>query len=225
MTPIRVLLADDHPLVRFGIRKLLDKAAGIVVVGEVCDGVAALQQTIELKPDVLVVDIEMPGMCGDEVVRRLREMNVPVRVLVLSVYQNEQYITDLLVSGADGYVSKHEAVDTIVQAIHGIMSADDYWLSPSIAAKITQRTLPTGRDEQSFLTEREVEVLKMVALGKTDPEIALRLNITERTVRYHLHNTYRKLGVNRRCEAIVWALREGLGVYHEPQPVQRLANV
>ncbi len=215
MTPIRVLLADDHPLVRCGIRKLLDKAAGIVVVGEVSDGVAALEQTIELRPDVLLLDIEMPGLRGNEVARRLRELNIPVRILVLSVYQYEQYVTDLLASGADGYVSKHEAVDTIVQAIHRIMSAEGSWLSPLLAAKITRRTVEAGHTEQSLLTDREGEVLKLVAIGKTDPVIAQRLDISERTVRYHLHNIYRKLGVNRRCEAIVWALREGLGNYGE----------
>jgi DNA-binding NarL/FixJ family response regulator len=215
MTPIRVLLADDHPLVRFGIRKLLDKTPGIVVVGEVADGVAALQQVIALKPDVVVLDIEMPGMSGDEVARQIRTLNIPVRILVLSVYHSEQHITSLLASGVDGYVAKHEAIETIVQAIQGVMGTEEGWLSPGMAAKVMRRALDPTRKIQALLTDRESEVLKMVALGKSDPEIAQRLKISERTVRYHLHNMYRKLGINRRCEAIVWALREGVGAYYE----------
>jgi NarL family two-component system response regulator LiaR len=224
MMPIRVLLADDHPLVRFGIRKLLDKSPGIMVVGEASDGVSALQQTIDLKPDVVVLDIEMPGMRGDEVARQIRALHIPSRILVLSVYHSEQHITDLLASGVDGYVAKHEAIETIVQAIRGVMSTEDGWLSPIMAAKVMRRALDPRRKIQMLLTDRESEVLKMVALGKTDPEIAQRLNISERTVRYHLHNMYRKLGVNRRCEAIVWALREGVGTYHEQEAGSHFAQ-
>ena len=217
MTPIRVLLADDHPLVRFGIRKLLDKTPGIVVVDEVADGVAALQQVIALQPDVIVLDIEMPGMSGDEVTRQLRALKIPVRIIVLSVYHSEQHIISLLASGVDGYVAKHEAIETIVQAIRGVMGSEEGWLSPGMAAKVMRHALDPSGKHQVLLTEREAEVLKMVALGKTDPEIAQRLAISERTVRYHLHNMYRKLGVNRRCEAIVWALREGWGTHHEQE--------
>jgi DNA-binding NarL/FixJ family response regulator len=224
MTPIRVLLADDHPLVRFGIRKLLDKTPGIVVVGEVADGVAALQQVIALQPDVIVLDIEMPGMCGDEVTQQIRALKIPVRVLVLSVYHSEQHITSLLASGVDGYVAKHEAIETIVQAIRGVMGTEAGWLSPGMAAKVMRRALDSRRRPQVLLTEREAEVLKMVALGKTDPEIAQRLAISERTVRYHLHNMYRKLGINRRCEAIVWALREGWGTHHEQESAAHFAQ-
>ena len=211
MTPIRVLLADDHPLVRCGISKLLDKTAGMVVVGEVCDGVEALQQTIALQPDVLVLDVEMPGLRGDEVARHIRALGLPVRILVLSVYTNEQQIRELLASGVDGYVAKHEAIETIVQAIHGVM-AQERWLSPVAAANMAQQP---ARMAHPLLTERESAVLSMVARGQTDQEIAQRLSISERTVRYHLHNMYRKLGVGRRCEAIVWAAREGLGGHQQ----------
>jgi DNA-binding NarL/FixJ family response regulator len=206
MPPIRVLLADDHPLVRCGISKLLDRATGIEVIGEAADGVAALQQTIELQPDVLVLDVEMPGLRGDEVARRIRALSLPVRILVLSVYYNEQQISELLASGVDGYVAKHEAIETIVAAIQGVMTQKSPWLSPC-AVSATQAA---AHHVHPLLTERESAVLHMVALGKTDLEIAQRLGISERTVRYHLHNIYRKLGMSRRCEVIVWAMREGL---------------
>lgn len=212
MTPIRVLLADDHPLVRCGISKLLDKTAGMVVVGEVCDGVSALQETIALQPDVLVLDVEMPGLRGDEVARRIRALKLPVRIVVLSVYTNEQQIRELLVSGINGYVAKHEAIETIVQAIHGVMQQNESWLSPCATANMIQHRAHAGHP---LLTERESAVLSMVAHGQTDQEIARRLSITERTVRYHLHNMYRKLGVGRRCEAVVWAVREGLGGHQQ----------
>jgi DNA-binding NarL/FixJ family response regulator len=212
MTSIRVLLADDHPLVRCGISKLLDKTAGMVVVGEVCDGVAALEQTIALQPDVLVLDVEMPGLRGDEVARRIRALELPVRILVLSVYNNEQQIRELLVSGVDGYVAKHEAIETIVQAIHGVMAQSERWLSPVAAANMTQHPAHAAHP---LLTDRESAVLSMVARGQTDREIAQHLSISERTVRYHLHNMYRKLGVGRRCEAIVWAAREGFGGHQQ----------
>ena len=213
MTPIRVLLADDHPLVRCGIAKLLDKTAGMVVVGEVCDGVEALQQTIELQPDVLVLDVEMPGLRGDEVARHIRALELPVRILVLSVYTNEQQIRELLSSGVDGYVAKHEAIETIVQAIRGVVAQQERWLSPVAAANMTQQP---KNPAHPLLTDRESAVLSMVARGQTDQEIAQQLHISERTVCYHLHNMYRKLGIGRRCEAIVWAAREGLDRY---QPV------
>jgi DNA-binding NarL/FixJ family response regulator len=220
MTPIRVLLADDHPLVRCGIAKLLDTTTGIDVVGEVSDGVAALQQTIALQPDVLVLDVEMPGLRGDEVARRIRAMNLPVRILILSVYHNEQQISELLASGVDGYVAKHEAIQTIVEAIRGVVEQQGSWLSPWAASA----TRDAARHPHPQLTERELAVLNLVTIGKTDPEIAGRFGISERTVRYHLHNIYRKLGVSRRCEVVVWAMREGFGSPPQTEQQYRLAE-
>ncbi|HEX6293278.1 MAG TPA: response regulator transcription factor [Herpetosiphonaceae bacterium] len=220
--PIRVLLADDHPLVRFSTHKLLTGTPGITVVGEASDGVEALQRAVDLKPDVLVLDIEMPGLRGDEVVRRLRQMGSSVRILVLSAYPTEQAMSELLASGADDYVVKHASIETIVQAVRRVMTGEDRWRGADSSAQETQHEPQSAQGEPPPLTERETEVLKMVAVGKTDQQIALRLNITERTVRYHLHNMYRKLGISRRCEAVVWALRAGLSADQEAQKPQHV---
>jgi DNA-binding NarL/FixJ family response regulator len=205
---IRVLLADDHPVVRAGIRNEL-QAAGIQVVGEAASGEQALRLVEELQPDVLVLDVEMPGLNGVEVARRLRERHPALPILVLSAYDHAAYVFGLLEAGATGYVLKDEALETIVMAVEGAVKGE-MWLSPRVAAKVTKRALGREKATRPALSEREVEVLRLVAAGRTDGEIGQELSIAERTVRYHLRNIYDKLGVKARVEAVAWAVREGL---------------
>lgn len=207
---IRVVLTDDHPVVRSGIRNMLEEAADIVVEGEAGDGKEALRLVEELSPDVLLLDMEMPGLSGVEVARQLQEAGSSVKVLALSAYDDEHYIRGLLSNGAAGYLTKEEAMDTIVEAVRGIASGEEGWLSRRAAASVaawTRSDEPTRED----LTDREVEVLDLVAKGWTSARIANELNISERTVRFHLSNVYGKLGVNSRAEAIAWAIKKGLG--------------
>jgi DNA-binding NarL/FixJ family response regulator len=132
MRPIRVALADDHQVVRIGVRSMLEKALDIVVVGEASDGAEALRLVAELAPDILLLDVEMPGMSGVEVARRLQASGSPVRVLALSAYDDAQYIAGLLASGAAGYLTKDEAIELIVDAVRGVARGERGWLSTRV---------------------------------------------------------------------------------------------
>lgn len=207
---IRVVLIDDHPVVRSGIRNMLEEASDIVVEGEAGDGKEALRLVEELSPDVLLLDMEMPGLSGVDVAKRLQEKGASVKVLALSAHDDEHYIRSLLSNGAAGYLTKEEAMDKIVDAVRGIASGEEGWLSRRAAASMaawTRSDEPTRED----LTDREVEVLQLVSKGWTSARVANELDISERTVRFHLSNVYGKLGVNSRAEAIAWAIKKGLG--------------
>jgi DNA-binding NarL/FixJ family response regulator len=207
MTTIRVILADDHPVTRDGIRNLLQRASGIEVVGEADNGTEALRLIEELTPDVLLLDMEMPGLKGIDVARQLRAGSSPVRILALSAYDDKQYILELLASGASGYLVKEEAPEAIIEAVRGVAQGQQGWVSRRIAAQMMAWT----REEppKTNLTEREMGVLRLVAAGKTNQEIGLALGISDKTVEKHLEAIFGKLGVASRVEAAVWAVRAG----------------
>ncbi len=204
MNIIRALLIDDHPIVRSGIRMLLEQAPDIQVVGEADNGANAVELVKQLQPDVLLLDVEIPGKSGMEVAAELREANLPVRILALSAYDDEQYIVSLLTNGAAGYLTKEEALDTIVEAVRGVARGEEGWLSRRAAARIAQATRHTARSPID-LTSREAEVLELLANGWSNLQIAAALHVTERTVRFHLTNIYDKLDVSSRTEAMNWA--------------------
>jgi len=203
---IRVLLADDHPVVRSGIRAELDGAEGIEVVGEASSGDEALRLVEELRPDVLVLDVVMPGMDGVEATCLLRERHPDLRILALSAYEDNEYVFGLLSAGAVGYVLKEEALDTVVEAIRAA-SRGETWLSKRVEEKVVRRA--TGEEEVP-LTGRELEVLRLMAKGWSNQRIAKELSITERTVRFHVENILTKLGVRSRTEAVVEGVKRGL---------------
>jgi DNA-binding NarL/FixJ family response regulator len=207
MTPIRVLLADDHPVTRDGIRNLLEKAPGLVVVGEADNGIEALRLVEELAPDVLLLDMEMPGLKGIDVARQLQADGSTVRILALSAYDDKQYILELLASGASGYLVKEEAPEAIIEAVRGVAQGQQGWVSRRIAAQLMAWT----REEppKTNLTDREMGVVRLVAAGKTNQEIGLALGISDKTVEKHLEAVFAKLGVASRVEAAVWAVRAG----------------
>jgi DNA-binding NarL/FixJ family response regulator len=208
MDKIRVLLADDHPVVRNGIRDLLEQSPTIVVVGEASNGHEALSLVDEVSPDILLLDMEMPGLTGVEVARQLQARRAPVRILALSAYDDPQYIRSLLESGAAGYLTKEEAPEAIVEAVQGVWRGEEGWLSRRVAARMTMwtRTVP----DQMGLTSRELEVLKLVVEGRTNQEAGLALGISDKTIEKHLESVFGKLGVSSRVEAAVLAVREGL---------------
>jgi DNA-binding NarL/FixJ family response regulator len=206
MSPITVLLADDHPVLRRGIRTILEMEDDITVVAETGDGEETIQKTLELKPDVLVLDVSMPRKNGIEVIKELSTSEPPVNVLVLSAYDDENFIIEMVEAGAAGYLLKREALETIVEAVRGVAVGENGWFSRAIISKMLAAQ-KTSR-EISF-TEREKEILHYLTLGWTNARISERLGISERTVRYHLRNIYDKIDADSRGMAIAWGIRHG----------------
>lgn len=213
MPSIRVGLADDHPSLRAGIRARLERETDIEVVGEAGTGEEALQLVAEREPHVLLLDMEMPGLSGVEVARRLQMAETPVRVLALSAHDNEEYILKLLDSGAAGYLTKHEPLETIVSAVRGVARGEDGWLSRDVAAALMRHRrdqMFLEEDPARVLSEREREVLLHLAAGESNKQIADLLYISESTVKKHVNNIYFKLDVSSRAEAVAWAWKHGV---------------
>jgi two-component system, NarL family, response regulator LiaR len=205
---IRVLLADDHSVVRKGVREFLEEEADIEVVGEAGDGVQAVELAASLRPDVVVMDIKMPGLSGVEATKRIRKDAPGVRVLALTAYDDDPYIFGLLEAGAGGYVLKTAESRELIRAIRAV-AAGHSALDPAIAPRLIARVAdPAGSGES--LTDRELEVLRLAARGLTNKQIGHDLDISDRTVQNHLANIYAKLGVASRTEAVTEALQRGL---------------
>lgn len=197
---IRVVLADDHARVRKGIRNLLEKPADILVVGEASNGPQALKLVQELNPDVLLLDVEMPGMNGNQVAAELRERGSLVRILVLSAYDDKQYIIGMLESGVAGYLTKEEVPEILVTAVRGIAHGNKGWVSQRVASQIASWKKRKG--EQSTLTKRELAVLQLVSEQTTDQEIAEKLGISKEIVERHIKHLCTKLQANSRIELV-----------------------
>jgi DNA-binding NarL/FixJ family response regulator len=209
MSPIRVVLADDHPVVRSGIRTLLEKALDIEILGEAATGGQALDLIKEVQPDILLLDMEMPDLNGREVAQRLQQMNSSVKILALSAYDDPVYIRELLESGAAGYLVKEEAPETIVEAIRGVAHGEQGWVSRRIAAQMVSWVRGEEADNAQ-LTPREMDVLRLVVEGNTNQSIANTLGISEKTVEKYMDAIFTKLNVTSRVEAAVYAVRIGL---------------
>lgn len=209
MDTIRVILADDHPITRAGIKRFLEHASDIEVIAEAEDGEQAFQLTKDLIPDVLLLDMELPGMHGVEVARKLQKLNLPVYILALSSHADRQYIFGVLSNGASGYLTKEEVPQTIVDAVRGVSRGEQGWVSREVAAVLAAWT-SNGESSREELTPRELQVLAGVVDGKTNREIGVDLDISPKTVEKHLESVYRKLRVASRVEAAVLAVREGL---------------
>jgi DNA-binding NarL/FixJ family response regulator len=206
---IRVLMADDHPTMRVGLRAILEPEPDLTLVGEAADGDETRRLCEELAPDVLLLDLSMPGPPAAETVAYLREHCSQTKIVVLTAYSNDHYVRGVA-GNIEGYVLKDEAPETVVQAIHAVMQGG-VWFSKPIVEKLAQ--LAAGEaspDEQPTLTQRELEVLRLLAQGYRNQRIAEELCISERTVRSHLRNIYDKIGVQSRTEAALWAARQGL---------------
>lgn len=206
---IRVILADDHAVVRAGIRQFLEHAADITVVAEADDGAVARSLIAEHRPDVAVLDIQMPEASGIEVTRWVRANHPEVGVLVLTAYDDDPYVMAVLEAGANGYVLKTAAPPEIIQAVRDVHEGKSA-LDPAIARKLMdqiagQRTRP----QYETLTERETEVLALTAQGYTNKAIGLQLGISDRTVQGHLARIYGKMDVNSRTEAVMRAVSLG----------------
>jgi two-component system, NarL family, response regulator NreC len=211
--PIRVLLADDHAVVRLGIRNLIEADPTLAVVGEVADALQVIPQVEALQPDVLVLDLVMPGLDGLEITRRLSHSVPQTRIVVLSMYANEAYVVEALRSGAGGYVLKGSNAGALVQAIHAVLAGRRY-LSPPLSedaiAMYIEKAAGAPLDPYDTLTGREREVLRLAAEGNSGPEIAARLFIGVRTVEAHRANLMRKLGLHSQTDLVRYALRRGI---------------
>jgi len=208
---IRVLVVDDHAIVRKGICALLATEPGIEVVGEAKEGQEAVGKTARLRPEVVLMDLVMPGMDGLEAIRRILADQPAVRILVLTSFAGDDKVFAAIRAGALGYLLKDSGPEELIQAIkqvHGGQSS----LHPTIARRLLQE-LSHGSDrpgKAETLTEREVEVLRLVARGQSNDEIARQLSISEATVRTHVSNILAKLSLDSRTQAALYALREGL---------------
>jgi DNA-binding NarL/FixJ family response regulator len=206
---IRVLIADDHPITRAGIRKFLERADDIDVVAEASNGEEALTLVKDHRPQVLLLDMEMPGRKGVEVAKEVLASGIPVKILALSTYDDKQYIFGLLSAGAAGYLIKEEVPQTIVEAVRGVARGETGWISRRVAAVITAWTT-NDPNERTELSERELEVLRLLVKGKTNQDIGVEMGISQKTVEKHLESIYSKLKVASRVEAAVLAIKEGI---------------
>lgn len=206
---IRVILADDHAVVRAGIRQFLEHAADITVVAEADDGAVARSLIAEHRPDVAVLDIQMPEASGIEVTRWVRANHPEVGVLVLTAYDDDPYVMAVLEAGANGYVLKTAAPPEIIQAVRDVHEGKSA-LDPAIARKLMDQIAgQRARPQYETLTERETEVLALTAQGYTNKAIGLQLGISDRTVQGHLARIYGKMDVNSRTEAVMRAVSLG----------------
>jgi len=212
---IRVVLVDDHPVVRAGMKTVLDKADDILVVAEAGNGAEALRMAKEYRPDVLVLDINLPDTTGLEVTRKLKAENHPSHILILTLHADSKTVFECLEAGAIGYVLKDEALESLAKAVVAV-SAGESWLSPAVASKVVRRAVDgqvvdTAPPELPVdLTPREIEVLKLLAKGLDNAAIAEKLVLTKRTVQNHVSNIYSKLGNSSRTEAMLFAIKHGL---------------
>ncbi|HEV8357888.1 MAG TPA: response regulator transcription factor [Gemmatimonadales bacterium] len=209
---IRVLLVDDHPLVRAGVRRVLDAEAGLEVVGEAADGAAALRAIRELAPDVLVLDLAMPGVDGLEVLRRAKTIRPALKIVVLTMHANPEYVARAIQTGADGYLLKESAVQDLLSAIEAVVAGRAFH-SPQIQAQLAGmlRNGASGPPREiDRLTERERDVLRELAAGRSTKEIAARLGIGSRTVETHRANLMRKLDLHSVALLTQFAIRVGL---------------
>ena len=210
---IRILLADDHAVVREGTKELLDHEDDLEVIAEACNGKEAVQLAVRDRPDVVIMDFAMPELNGIEATRQIKAIAPTIATLVLTAYDSDQYIFGFLEAGAAGYLLKDVHVDELIKAIRAVHAGESV-LHPSIARKVIDRLFLSGekRSEGSALgqlTERELDVLKLAARGMSNREIALELDISSRTVQTHLNNVFGKLDVGSRIEAVIYGLRKG----------------
>jgi DNA-binding NarL/FixJ family response regulator len=213
MNKIKVLIADDHALFREGTHSLIDHEKDMDVVGEASDGEETIKLVTELHPHVVLMDIAMPKVNGIEATRRIKADFPSTAVLILTAYDNDQYIVALLEAGAAGYLLKNVSGSDLVNAIRAVYAGEAV-LHPAIAQKVFSRLGSTGREshepvQHDELSEREMEILRLAAKGMSNQDIATQLYLSRRTVQAHLANIFRKMDVGSRTEAVLQAMRKG----------------
>ncbi|HEX6289027.1 MAG TPA: response regulator transcription factor [Herpetosiphonaceae bacterium] len=207
---LRVVVADDHPIMRSGIANELRRHPDIEVIGEAVNGDQALALVRSYDVDVLVLDVNMPGLKALHLLRELEALRSPTRVLIITGQNDSEYVITLIKSGAKGYLLKDEEPATITTAVRTVARGKT-WLSPQVLDTVLDHTVrDTDTLDEPELSSRETEVLRLLSEGRSNQEIGEQLGISERTVRFHLRNIYDKLGL-KRGQAIAWAVRNRLG--------------
>lgn len=217
MTQITVFHADDHALVRGGVRGLLLTEADIELVGEAKNGVEAVEKVLDLQPDVILLDLHMPEKGGVEAIEEIKQALPEARILVLTSYTSDEDVFPAIKAGALGYLLKDSSPQELLKAIQDVYNGQ-LSLDPAVAQKVMQELRQPARQPltEEPLTQREVEILKLVAEGLTNQEIADRLVVSERTVRAHVSNILAKLHLANRTQAALYALREGIASLDDP---------
>jgi DNA-binding NarL/FixJ family response regulator len=212
MSEVRVFLADDHAVVREGLKAMINTQSGITVVGEAADGLSACEQVAELRPDVVVMDVSMPGLTGSQATERLKQECPLVKVLALTVHEDKGYIRQLLAAGAAGYVLKRAAPEELVHAIR-VVAAGGVYLDPTMAGKVVggfvQRNPQDNSAPNLALSDRESEVARLTAAGHSNKEIAIHLGVSVKTIESYKARAMSKLDLATRVDVVRYALRKG----------------
>lgn len=214
---IRLVIADDHALLRQGIRNVLELEPDLQVLGEAADGEEAIRLVQELKPDILLLDVNMPRGNGLEVTRRLKELEEPVKIVVLTIHDDQNYVVELVKAGAAGYLLKDVEPSMLIQALKSVAEGETF-IYPTLAGKLLgeinrqeERLLETTRiyerRKEERLTYRELDVLELICQGMSNQEVAQKLFLSEKTVKNHLTNIFRKLHVSDRTQAVLYAIK------------------
>ena len=208
---VRVLIADDQTLFRAGLARLLNEDPRVEVVGQATDGADAAKLAAKQKPDVVLMDLKMPKTDGIEATRLILEADPGVKVLILTTFETDSQVIQALKAGASGYVLKDSSAEAIVSSIVAVMSGEKVMAS-AVANRVLEMLSGTTTPKEFYdgLTNREIEILKLLANGMANKQIAYRLKISEKTVRNHVSNTYEKLGIYDRSQAVLYAVRKGL---------------
>lgn len=208
---IRVMITDDHPVVREGLSAMLSREKDIEVVAEAANGNEAIEKARDLKPDIVLMDLRMPEVDGVEAMRRIRTENPDIKFIVLTTYDNDEYIFQGIEAGARAYLLKDSPREEMFKAIR-VVSEGGSMIEPAVAGKVLDRFAALSRQVQipETLSEREVEILKLIAQGTSNKIIATSLNIGESTVKTHIQSIFNKLGVNDRTEAVTEAIKKGI---------------
>jgi DNA-binding NarL/FixJ family response regulator len=213
MGEISIILGEDHLITRQGIRRLLEDEKGFAIVGEGANGEEVVQLVNELKPDVVIMDIAMPKLNGIEATRQIKVTNPRTGVLILSAYDDDEYVFALLKAGAAGYLLKSVSGDELVRAVKAIHNGEPV-LAPTIARKVMNYfklsdRVPAMENDSEHLSERELDIIRLAAKGLTNKDIADRLHLSYRTIEGHLRDIFNKLGVGSRTEAVLYGLKKG----------------
>jgi DNA-binding NarL/FixJ family response regulator len=209
VAPMKILIADDHGIVRSGLRMLLERQMDIEVVGEASNGLEARDMAIRSRPDLAILDVKMPKLTGLQATREIRAQAPDVAVLILSMYDDERYLFEALKAGASGYVLKAQADSDLIDAVRAVERGEPF-LTPEAQRALIKDVLGQGSSRDEELTPREQEVVKLVAEAHTNKEIAAILHLSEKTVENHRSNAMRKLGMRDRVELVRYAIRRGL---------------
>lgn len=211
MEKINVMIADDHSLIREGLKQLLEFDGTIKVVGEASNGLECLDRLDVYNPDVLLLDINMPEMNGIEVLKKMKDRNLQIKVLILTVHNETDYLMKAVDIGVDGYILKDSESSELKKAINAVKNGENY-IQPSLIPVLNNQLVNrnTDKDKISSLTNRELEVLVQVANGMFNKEIATNLNISERTVKNHISNIFKKIDVSDRTQAAVFAIKNNI---------------